>query len=223
MTSKAAADDLHRQLLLLREHPGRQAQPDRCQGHQRGPRASRRSTSRAAPRTRSTSSGTVLHFLMFGGTAAPRFARQAAVWAYGKRIHDYCERRSHYDAGEYVEEWGDEGAKKGLVPLQDGLQGPLHLCELRARSGSTTHISWPIMAGHGCMGCTEPAFWDTMAPLEKPIQDGHDRRRGEDRRRHRHRALTVATAAGVAAHAAAHARSSATAVRTKKDETPHKE
>jgi len=27
------------------------------------------------------------------------------------------------------------------------------------------------MAGHGCMGCTEPAFWDKMAPLEKPISE----------------------------------------------------
>jgi len=28
------------------------------------------------------------------------------LWAYGKRIHDYGERRSHYDAGEYVEKMG---------------------------------------------------------------------------------------------------------------------
>jgi Ni,Fe-hydrogenase I small subunit len=27
------------------------------------------------------------------------------------------------------------------------------------------------MGGHGCMGCVEPAFWDTMAPLEKPIAE----------------------------------------------------
>ena len=25
------------------------------------------------------------------------------------------------------------------------------------------------MAGHGCIGCYEPGFWDTMAPLQKPI------------------------------------------------------
>ena len=32
-------------------------------------------------------------------------------FAFGYRIHDNCERRAHFDAGEFVEEWGDEGAK----------------------------------------------------------------------------------------------------------------
>jgi hydrogenase small subunit/[NiFe] hydrogenase small subunit len=24
---------------------------------------------------------------------------------------------------------------------------------------------WPVSVGHGCIGCTEPAFWDTMTPF----------------------------------------------------------
>jgi len=24
---------------------------------------------------------------------------------------------------------------------------------------------WPVSVGHGCVGCTEPAFWDTMTPF----------------------------------------------------------
>jgi quinone-reactive Ni/Fe-hydrogenase small subunit/[NiFe] hydrogenase small subunit len=41
--------------------------------------------------------GTILHYLMFGGIPAlDNLGRP--VWAYGKRIHDYCERRPHYDA-----------------------------------------------------------------------------------------------------------------------------
>ncbi|HET9986798.1 MAG TPA: hypothetical protein VFQ38_24690, partial [Longimicrobiales bacterium] len=27
------------------------------------------------------------------------------------------------------------------------------------------HTSWPIGAGHPCIGCTEPHFWDAMAPF----------------------------------------------------------
>jgi len=38
--------------------------------------------------------GTVLHFLLFGGLPALDSLGRP-VWAYGKRIHDYCERRPH--------------------------------------------------------------------------------------------------------------------------------
>src|SRR5690348_10055446 len=30
------------------------------------------------------------------------------LFAYGKTIHDNCERRAHFDAGQYVEIWGDD-------------------------------------------------------------------------------------------------------------------
>jgi quinone-reactive Ni/Fe-hydrogenase small subunit len=29
--------------------------------------------------------------------------------------------------------------------------------------------SWPIMSGHGCIGCSEPGFWDTLTPFEVPL------------------------------------------------------
>jgi len=113
--------------------------------------------------------GTVLHFLLFGGLP-PLDTLGRPIWAYGKRIHDYCERRPHYDAGEFVEEWGDENAKKGWCLYKMGCKGPYtfaNCSKIRFNDG----ISWPVMAGHGCIGCTEPGFWDTMAPLEKPISE----------------------------------------------------
>lgn len=113
--------------------------------------------------------GTVLHFLMFGGLP-PLDHLGRPLWAYGTRIHDYCERRPHYDAGEYVAEWGDDGAKKGWCLYKMGCKGPYTYANCsRARFNDAT--SWPIMSGHGCIGCVEPKFWDTMAPLEKPIAD----------------------------------------------------
>lgn len=113
--------------------------------------------------------GTVLHFLMFGGMP-PMDNLGRPIWAYGKRVHDLCERRPHYDAGEFVEEWGDEGARKGWCLYKMGCKGPYtysNCAKVRFNDG----MSWPVMAGHGCMGCVEPNFWDTMAPLEKPIAD----------------------------------------------------
>jgi len=32
--------------------------------------------------------------------------------------------------------------------------------------------NWPIGAGHGCIGCSEPQFWDKYA-TERPMADSH--------------------------------------------------
>ncbi len=144
--------------------------------------------------------GTVLHFLMFGGMP-PLDSLGRPMWAYGKRIHDFCERRPHYDAGEFVEEWGDEGAKKGWCLYKVGCKGPYtyaNCSKVRFNDG----ISWPVMAGHGCMGCVEPNFWDTMAPLEKPISD-KTIGGGENTVDKVGMVLTGAAAIGVGVHAAA--------------------
>ncbi|MFB3924642.1 MAG: hydrogenase small subunit [Syntrophales bacterium] len=143
--------------------------------------------------------GTILHYIMFGGLP-PLDSLGRPVWAYGKRVHDFCERRPHYDAAEFVEEWGDEGAKKGWCLYKMGCRGPYaysNCSKVRFNDG----ISWPVMAGHGCIGCTEPGFWDTMASLEKPIHEasiGGGERTVDDIGI----ALTALTTAGVAAHAA---------------------
>ncbi len=142
--------------------------------------------------------GTVLHFLMFGAMPALDSLGRP-VWAYGKRIHDYCERRPHFDAGEYVEEWGDEAAKKGWCLYKVGCKGPYTYANC-GKVRFNDAVSWPIMAGHGCMGCTEPGFWDTMAPLEKPIAD-KTVGGGESTVDSIGIALTGLTVAGIAAHA----------------------
>ncbi len=49
---------------------------------------------------------------------------------YSQRMHDKCYRRPHFDAGQFVEAWDDAGARQGLLPLQDGLQGADHLQRL---------------------------------------------------------------------------------------------
>jgi len=143
--------------------------------------------------------GTILHYLMFGTLpVCDQLGRP--LWAYGKRIHDYCERRPHYDAGEYVEEWGDAGAKKGWCLYKMGCKGPYTYANC-AKVRFNDAISWPIMAGHGCMGCTEPNFWDTMAPLEKPIAE-KTFGGGEETVDNIGKILAGATAAGIAAHGA---------------------
>jgi len=113
--------------------------------------------------------GTLLHFLLFG-SLPPADSLGRPLWAYGKRIHDFCERRAHYDAAEFVEEWGDAGAQKAWCLYKMGCKGPYtyaNCSKIKFNDGT----SWPVQAGHGCMGCTEPGFWDTMSPFEKPISE----------------------------------------------------
>jgi hypothetical protein len=43
---------------------------------------------------------------------------------YGQRIHDKCYRRPHFDAGQFVEAWDDEGARKGYCLYKMGCKGP---------------------------------------------------------------------------------------------------
>ncbi|MCE3036247.1 hydrogenase small subunit [Helicobacter sp. faydin-H20] len=111
--------------------------------------------------------GNVLYFIMFGALPALD-AFNRPKWAYGNRIHDLCERRGHFDAGEFVQHFGDENAQKGFCLYKVGCKGPYtfnNCSKLRFNS----HTSWPIQAGHGCIGCSEPNFWDTMSPFEEPL------------------------------------------------------
>lgn len=97
--------------------------------------------------------GSLLHFLMFD--ELPKLdAKNRPKWAYSYRIHDNCERRGHYDMDEFVEEWGDEGAKKGWCLFHVGCKGPyadLNCSLVKFNEGT----SWPVQAGHGCIACGE--------------------------------------------------------------------
>jgi len=100
---------------------------------------------------------TVLYFLTFGklpaldDKARPKFA-------YGRLIHENCERRPHFDAGRFAEKFGDEGHRQGYCLYKLGCKGPITnancpsilFCDVGAGA-------WPVGTGHPCFGCTEQA------------------------------------------------------------------
>lgn len=90
------------------------------------------------------------------------------LFAYGKTIHDNCERRAHYDAGQYVEAWGDEAHRHGYCLYKMGCKGPAtsQNCPVVKWNEGT---NWPIGCGHPCIGCAEPNFWDTMTPFYRRL------------------------------------------------------
>ncbi len=122
----------------------------------------------ACPANPANITGTILHFVLTGQIPELDHLNRPK-FAFGYRIHDNCERRAHFDAGEFVEEWGDEGAKNNFCLYKMGCKGPMTFnnCSIIRYNEA---VNWPIGAGHGCIGCSEPQFWDKYA-TERPVSD----------------------------------------------------
>jgi len=107
--------------------------------------------------------GTVLHYLTF--KRLPRTdALGRPLFAYGRKNHDQCERRPHFDEGRFVEQFGDEAHRQGYCLYKVGCKGPGTFANCPAVRFNDVG-AWPVGVGHGCIGCTEPDFWDTMTPF----------------------------------------------------------
>jgi [NiFe] hydrogenase small subunit len=107
--------------------------------------------------------GTVVNYLLLGKLPALDDLGRP-LFAYGKTIHDQCPRRSHFEQDEFVEEFGSEEAAMGYCLYKLGCRGPetYNNCPIVKFNDGT---SWPIQAGHPCIGCSEPDFWDKMSPF----------------------------------------------------------
>jgi [NiFe] hydrogenase small subunit len=107
--------------------------------------------------------GTVVNYLLLGKLPAlDNLGRP--LFAYGKTIHDQCPRRSHFENDEFVTEFGSQEAAMGYCLYKVGCRGPetYNNCPTVKFQGGT---SWPVQAGHPCIGCSEPDFWDKMTPF----------------------------------------------------------
>ncbi len=116
---------------------------------------------------------TVVHYITFGKLPAldeigrPKFA-------YGRLIHENCERRPHFDAGRFAEKFGDEGHRLGYCLYKLGCKGPMtHANCPEILFNDVGGGTWPVGTGHPCFGCVEqgvaftiPMF--TQAPLTHP-------------------------------------------------------
>jgi hydrogenase small subunit len=140
---------------------------------------------------------TIVHFLTFG--SFPQLdSHNRPLFAHGQRVHDNCERRAHFDAGQFVRVWGDEGHRQGWCLYEMGCKGPeanLNCPTIKYNEGT----SWPVQGGHGCIACAADNNWDTMYPFYKrlPNVPGFGVESTADKIG---TGLAVATAVGLAAH-----------------------
>jgi hydrogenase small subunit len=102
--------------------------------------------------------GVVAQYLTMG--ALPELDHLGRPMAFfGQNIHDRCYRRPFYERGQFAETFDDEGARKGWCLFKLGCKGPTtyNACATAKWNDGT---SFPIQSGHGCIGCSEPNFWD---------------------------------------------------------------
>ncbi|MCI2242176.1 hydrogenase small subunit [Adlercreutzia faecimuris] len=73
---------------------------------------------------------------------------------FGQTIHDNCERRGHFENGEFVYEFGSEEEAKGYCLYPLGCRGP----QTKSNCGVilwNNRRSWCVQAGAPCIGCCE--------------------------------------------------------------------
>lgn len=89
-------------------------------------------------------------------------------FAYGRRIHEHCERRPHFDAGRFAQAYGDEGHAQGYCLYKLGCKGPATHANCSVQRFNDVGV-WPVSVGHPCIGCTEPDILFKM-PIDAKVQ-----------------------------------------------------
>lgn len=109
---------------------------------------------------------TVLYYLTLG--KLPQLDKKnRPLFAYGKLIHENCERRGHFDAGRFAQEFGDAGHREGWCLYKLGCKGPETYANCPSiLFGDVGANAWPVGTGHPCFGCSEEGVGFT-----KPIHE----------------------------------------------------
>jgi len=110
--------------------------------------------------------GVIVHFLTLGMPALDHLKRPTVF--FGQTVHDTCSRLQHFEAKNFAESFDDTGARQGYCLLHLGCKGPItfNACSTTKWNGGT---SYPMHSGHGCIGCSEPGFWDRPGGLYVPL------------------------------------------------------
>lgn len=82
---------------------------------------------------------------------------------YGESVHDNCPRLAHFEEGRFALSFDSEEARKGWCLFELGCKGPDTYNNCPKIKFNQTN--WPVEAGHPCIGCSEPDFWDDMSPF----------------------------------------------------------
>jgi ferredoxin hydrogenase small subunit/hydrogenase small subunit len=111
--------------------------------------------------------GTVVHLLTKGMPELDT-ARRPKLF-YANTVHDKCERRKHFDKGEFAPTFSSDEAREGWCLHKLGCRGPWTYNNCPTALFNQTN--WPVRAGGPCIGCSEPGFWDQLAPFSEDVRE----------------------------------------------------
>lgn len=115
--------------------------------------------------------GTVVHLLTKGMPELDSAGRPKMF--YGTTVHDQCERRKHFNAGEFAPGFESKEAREGWCLHKLGCRGPYTYNN--CPTAQFNQVNWPVRAGAPCIGCSEPGFWDALAPFNKDVRQKSDK------------------------------------------------
>ncbi len=99
--------------------------------------------------------GTLANYAL-KGSLPPLDSLGRPLFAYGTRVHDSCPYHDGALEDRCLEDIGCKGKQCWnncpTVKFNDG-------------------TNWPVGAGHPCIGCSQPNFWDTMTPFYREMDD----------------------------------------------------
>ncbi len=112
--------------------------------------------------------GVIVNFILSGGQAPALDSLKRPLPYYGSLVHDNCSRLGHYQKGEFATSFDDAGARQGYCLLHVGCKGTLthNACTTTKWNKGTSN---PMLSGHGCIGCSEPNFWDRKGGFYKSL------------------------------------------------------
>lgn len=113
--------------------------------------------------------GTLMHYILLQ-EIPPCDSLNRPLWSYGKNLHDMCERKAKFESGDFVESFDDEHLQDGYCLYKVGCKGP-YVANNCPKVKFNAKTSWPVRAGHGCIACSEPDFWDSFGKIEEPLNN----------------------------------------------------
>lgn len=106
--------------------------------------------------------GTVVYYLLYKKPPPLDSVGRPLVF-YDKLIHDNCERRGHFENGEFLTDWNNFEQRNWCMYLK-GCKGPFTYSDCPKRRWSDG-LNWCIGCSSVCQGCAEPDFYAGMSPL----------------------------------------------------------
>ncbi|MDL2268135.1 hydrogenase small subunit [Desulfovibrio sp. OttesenSCG-928-G15] len=112
--------------------------------------------------------GTIVYYIQKGGIP-PLDDQGRPKMFFGKSVHEQCERLPFFENGQFADSFDSDEARQGWCLYNLGCKGPstYNNCPSAKFNSldSAPGANWPVQAGHPCIGCSEPDFWDQMSPF----------------------------------------------------------